>query len=287
MLIIPAIDLKKSKVVRLHKGKFEHVTSYGVNPEDVIKDFIINGAKRIHIVSLLGAKDGKILKEDIEVVKNLIKIRNLNPVERCTLQLGGGIRRNSEIKQLFDLGIDFLIIGTAIVIPQILETNFTISDIAKAYSLADKKFQVEIEMPEPDLADKLKTEIKNRIIVSIDVSRDSIALSGWQVTLPVEPSWIIKKLVDKNFSRFMITDTTNDGTLSGIDIKVFSHIITSVKKYTDKHLEFIIGGGIASDKDIELIVNSGLPIAGIVIGKALYEQKIHLSSVIRKYQICN
>ncbi len=116
MLIIPAIDLKKSKIVRLHKGRFDRVTSYGLNPEETIRDFITKGAKRIHIVSLLGARDGKILQEDCDVIRNLIKVRNLVAIEKVVLQLGGGIRKHHEIRQFFELGIDYLIIGTAIVL---------------------------------------------------------------------------------------------------------------------------------------------------------------------------
>lgn len=284
MLIIPAIDLKKSKVVRLLKGRFDKVTLYELNPEETIKDFITKGAKRIHIISLLGARDGKIVEEDCEVIRNLIKVRNIVVVKKCELQLGGGIRRHQEIKQFIELGIDYLIVGTAIVLIQILEVNFTISDVSRAYALANKKFTVEKEIPEPDLLDKLKPEIKERIIVSIDVSRNSVALSGWLVTMPVEPAWIITKLIEKGFSRFMITDTTRDGTLSGIDIEVFSRIIKAVKNSQNREIEFIIGGGISSEKDIETIFNSGLPISGIVTGKALYEQKINLHKLIKKYQ---
>ncbi|MCM8764548.1 MAG: HisA/HisF-related TIM barrel protein, partial [Candidatus Omnitrophica bacterium] len=131
MLIIPAIDLKKSKVVRLHKGNFEHVTSYGLKPENLIRDFIIKGAKRIHIVSLLGAKEGKTLEEDLAVIKKMVKVRNLIDAEKCALQVGGGIRKQVEIKQFVETGIDFIIVGTAIIISQLLEANFTIRKIAE------------------------------------------------------------------------------------------------------------------------------------------------------------
>ncbi|MGB9641870.1 MAG: HisA/HisF-related TIM barrel protein [Candidatus Ratteibacteria bacterium] len=284
MTIIPAIDLKKSKVVRLYKGKFEKVTSYGLNPEEIVKDFILKGARRIHIVSLLGAKEGKILDQDILVIENMVKMRNLMTSGKCAIQIGGGIRRMKEIKQMFSIGIDYVIIGTAIVLPQIMEANFTISDISKAYALANRKFFVNKEIPEPELIDKINDEIKKRIIVSIDVSRTSVALSGWQVVIPIEPSWVISKLAEKNFSSFMITDTGRDGTLYGIDINVFATIIQKVRKLTTKNLEFIVGGGISSEQDIETILQSNLPITGIVIGKALYEQKINLYAVIKKYQ---
>ena len=284
MIIIPAIDLKKSKVVRLHKGRFENVTSYGLNPEDIVRNFILKGAKRIHIVSLLGAKDGKILEEDTSTIKSMVKIRDIMAFGKCEIQVGGGLRKIEQIKTFLGMGIDYLIVGTAIVLPQLLELNFSLSDIAKVYNLADKKFDVEKEIPEPDIIDKMDSNIKKKIIVSVDISRDSVALSGWLVTVPVEPSYVIKKLVEKGFFRFMITDTTRDGTLDGINIKVFSQIINKSKELTEKDLEFIIGGGVASEKDIEDIVESKLPVSGVVIGKALYEQKVQLHTLIKRFQ---
>jgi len=284
MIIIPAIDLKKSKVVRLHKGRFENVTSYGLNPEDIVRNFILKGAKRIHIVSLLGAKDGKILEEDTSTIKSMVKIRDIMAFEKCEIQVGGGLRKIEQIKIFLGMGIDYLIVGTAIVLPQLLELNFSLSDIAKVYNLADKKFDIEKEMPEPNIIDKMDLNMKKKIIVSIDISRDSVALSGWLVTIPVEPSYVIKKLVEKGFFRFMITDTTRDGTMDGINIEAFSQIINKSNELTEQDLEFIIGGGVASEKDIEDIVESGLPVSGIVIGKALYEQKVQLHTLIKRFQ---
>lgn len=284
MIIIPAIDLKKSKVVRLYKGKFEHVTSYGINPEDLIKDFILKGAVRIHIVSLLGARNGKILDQDTTAIERMVKIRDIMTFEKCEIQLGGGLRRIEELKKFFDIGIDYLIVGTAIVLPQLLELNFSLSDISKAYNLADKHFSADKEIPEPDIIDKIPPEMKKKIIVSIDVSRSSIALSGWVVTIPVESSYVIKKLVEKGFSRFMITDTARDGTLYGINIETFSQVIDRSMELTGKNMEFIIGGGIGSQQDIEIIVESNIPIFGVVIGKALYEQKVQLHSLIKRFQ---
>jgi len=83
MIIIPAIDLKKSKVVRLYKGKFEQATSYGLDPVDLVKDYILKGARRIHIVSLLGAKEGKILEHDYNVIREMLKMKNLVAGENC------------------------------------------------------------------------------------------------------------------------------------------------------------------------------------------------------------
>ncbi|HPP66785.1 MAG TPA: HisA/HisF-related TIM barrel protein [bacterium] len=286
MIIIPAIDLKKSKVVRLHKGRFEYITSYQVDPEEILKDFILKGTRRIHIVSLLGAKDGEIPQEDLKTIEDMVKIKNIIAPDKCKIQIGGGLRKIQAINRLFDIGVDYVIIGTAIILSQLLELNFSLGDIAKAYNFADKKFSAEKEIPEPDLIDRINAEIKKRIIISIDVSRTSIALSGWFVTIPVEPAYVIKKLVEKGFSRFIITDTAKDGTLSGINIELFSQIINKTIELIGKKddIEFIIGGGITTYKDMEEIAESKMPIFGVVIGKALYEQKLQLHTLIKNFQ---
>ncbi len=284
MIIIPAIDLKKSKVVRLHKGKFEHTTSYGIEPEDIVKDFVFKGARRIHIVSLLGAKSGKILEEDTHTIEKMVRIRDIAAFGKCEIQLGGGLRRIQEITKFFNMGIDYLIMGTAIILPQLLELNFSLSDIARAYNLADIRFDADKEIPEPDIMDRMTPEMKKKIIISIDVSRSSVALSGWLVTIPLEPSYVIKKLVEKGFSKFMITDTTRDGTLNGINIETFSHLINKSMELAGENIEFIIGGGVGSQQDIETIVESKIPVFGVVIGKALYEQKVQLHTLIKKFQ---
>lgn len=133
----------------MHKGRFENVTSYGLNPEDIVRNFILKGAKRIHIVSLLGAKDGKILEEDTSTIKSMVKIRDIMAFEKCEIQVGGGLRKIEQIKTFLGMGIDYLIVGTAIVLPQLLELNFSLSDIAKVYNLADKKFDIEKKCQNP------------------------------------------------------------------------------------------------------------------------------------------
>jgi len=102
----------------------------------------------------------------------------------------------------------------------------------------------------------------------------------------VEPAYVIKKLVEKGFSRFIITDTAKDGTLSGINIELFSQIINKTIELIGKKddIEFIIGGGITTYKDMEEIAESKMPIFGVVIGKALYEQKLQLHTLIKNFQ---
>jgi len=283
MIIIPAIDLKKSKVVRLYKGKFEETTSYEGKPEVIVRDFIARGARRIHIVSLLGARDGRILDEDMNVIESLVRMRSIFGTGKCLLQLGGGIRRMDEINRFFEIGIDLLIVSTSLVLPLVMECGYSMSDIKAFYRRSNREFNLEETLPEIDLMNRMNARIKERIIVGVDVAGAETALSGWMVTVPLQPSYVIGKMAENGFRRFMLTDVSRDGTLTGIDVERFNDILAQVGKPV-KSLEIIIAGGIGGAQDLERIRESGIPVTGVVIGKALYERKMELSELIKEFQ---
>ena len=104
MIILPAIDIKDGKCVRLIKGDFNQMTSYEKSPFDQAKIYFQNGFKNIHIVDLDGALKGK--SSNSNIVKEIIKNFKLK------IQIGGGIRSENIAKSYFELGADFLIIGS-------------------------------------------------------------------------------------------------------------------------------------------------------------------------------
>jgi len=283
MIIIPAIDLKKSQVVRLTKGRFEETTSYGEKPEFLVREFIARGVIRIHVVVLLGARDGKILEEDATAIGRIIQMRDILKKGSCILQMGGGIRRMTEIRSYLDAGIDLLVISTALMLPLVMECGFSMSDIRRFYRSGNRQFNLAEDLPEVDLIDQLDGPTKDKIIVGVDIAGSETALSGWMVTVPLRPSYVINRMAEKGFSRFMLTDVSRDGTLEGVNLERFSEIFDGVSKNV-AGLEFIIAGGISGDQDIARIKDSGLPITGVVIGKALYEKKVELHQLLRKYQ---
>ena len=105
MRILPAIDIKDGKCIRLAKGDYSKVTHYADNPLDVAQAWLSQGATSIHIVDLDGAKDGE--TTNFEIIK---RIRAKYP--EIYIQVGGGIRSNATIKKYFEIGINKLIIGT-------------------------------------------------------------------------------------------------------------------------------------------------------------------------------
>jgi len=283
MLIIPAIDIKKDKIVRLYKGNFEKVSFYQENIEDLVTEYIVKGVERIHVVILLGAKYGRILKKENQKIEKIIKVRDYFGKEKCKIQLGGGIRTYSQIKYFIEKGIDYLILSTALLIPLCLEEGFSINNIKELYQKVGKTFNLEKEVPELELIDILTRGIKEKIIVAIDCKKEEIGLSGWEVTFPLLPEYVIKKFWEKGFKNFLITDIEQDGTLGGIRkdflFKILEKIYTSQIKP-----EIFISGGISSEEDIDLLTKSIYPIKGVIIGKALFQKKLDLKNLIKKFQ---
>ncbi|MCM8832921.1 MAG: HisA/HisF-related TIM barrel protein [Candidatus Omnitrophica bacterium] len=284
MLIIPAIDLKKGEIVRLYKGRFDKISYYDYEIENLVKSYLKYGVKRIHIVFLYGAKTGELEKEEINKIENIIKIKKISNRDDCEIQVGGGIRRKHQIEKFLNLGINYVIIGTAFLIPLALSEGYTLQDIKFFYQKSGKNLDMEKEFPEPELIDWIEPEIKEKIIISVDYFRDEIALSGWEVSLPLKPSYVIKKFIEKGFKRFLITSIESDGTLEGIDFKNIYRIMKEIYQYKNDIKEIIIAGGISSENDINLLSSLQYKPTGIIIGKALYHKKIDLKNVIEKYQ---
>ena len=283
MIIIPAIDLKKREVVRLYKGRFDKISYYDLEVEKLVRDYLKANVKRIHIVFLFGAKTGKIEKEEEEQIKKIIEIKKINERDDCEIQLGGGIRTEEQINKFLSIGVNYVIIGTAFLIPFALNEGYSIQDIRFFYQRSGKQFIVEKEIPDFELIDRLPQEIKNRIIISIDYMNDEIALSGWEVTLPLKPSYTIKKFLQMGFKRFIITSIESDGTLEGVDIKNIEKILNEVCKLRDIK-EIIVAGGISKEEDLILLNSLQFPPTGVIIGKAIYQKKLDLKNVIEKYQ---
>lgn len=284
MLIIPAIDLKKGEVVRLYKGRFDKISYYDVEVEKIFREYLKSGVKRIHIVLLYGAKTGEIGKEEEEKIRKILEIKEVNDRKDCEIQLGGGIRSRRQIDKFLEMGIDYVIIGTAFLIPFALSEGFSIHDIKFFYQRSGKKFEIEKEVPEFELMDWLSDDIKERIIISVDYINNEIALSGWEVTLPIKPSYAIKKFTERGFKRFIITSIESDGTLGGVDIKNIDNILKEIARIRGSIKEIIVSGGISKEDDLILLDSLQNKPTGVIIGKALYQKKLDLKNVIEKFQ---
>ena len=180
MIILPAIDIKDGKCVRLIKGDFNQMTSYEKSPFDQAKIYFQNGFKNIHIVDLDGALQG--LSANANIVKEILKNFKLK------IQIGGGIRTIDDVDNWVKSGVDKVIIGTAAV-------------------------------ENKDLLKTACEKFKNKIAISLDVKDGFIFLSGWKKKTNILAVDFLKEIKNFGVSRIIYTDINKDGTKKGPNIK--------------------------------------------------------------------
>jgi len=189
MLIIPAIDIKEGRCVRLTEGKFEDVEIFSVDPVAVAVKWADKGAKMLHVVDLDGAKYGKLT--NISLLEQIVKKVNI-PV-----QAGGGIRSYKEAERLIGLGVSRVILGT-------------------------------ILWKDKTLAKKLFEDFSEKIIAGIDARDGYVAIEGWQNVLSVDALDFAKEMERLGARRIIYTDIKRDGTLIGPNIDSIEKMVKNV-----------------------------------------------------------
>ena len=234
MIIIPAIDLYQDSVVRLTKGDFDNVTYYKNTPLEQAKIFESLGFTRIHLVDLLGSKTGKFASvESLKLIKAQTKL---------IVQFGGGIRDSKSVSELFSLGINEVVIG----------------------SLAVKN-KDEFELI-------LKNNPPERIIAAADILDEKVKVSGWTEGTSVTVYEHIEYCRSLGISKFLCTDISRDGMLTGTNIDLYKLLL---KRYPS--IKLIISGGIKDIADVKKAAELN-PYA-VIVGKAIYEDKIDLKEL--------
>jgi phosphoribosylformimino-5-aminoimidazole carboxamide ribotide isomerase len=180
MLIIPAIDLKEGKCVRLEQGLMDKATVYSDDPATTAKHWESQGAELLHVVDLNGAFAG--------VPKNLDAIKAIRAAIKIPIEVGGGIRDTETIKTLVSLGIDRIILGTTAI-----ENPAFVQEACNAF-------------PE-------------KIIVGIDAKDGMVAIKGWAEVTNVKATNLAKKMQDHGVIAIIYTDIKRDGMLSGPNIE--------------------------------------------------------------------
>ena len=185
MLIIPAIDLKGGRCVRLWQGKEDKETIYSEDPLAVAKMWVEKGAQRLHIVDLDGAFMGKSVH--LEIVEKIAREVDV-PIE-----FGGGIREKAILDDVFIRGVDYAILGT------------------RALSF--------------DFVRDACLKFEDKIIVSIDMRQDKILAEGWAKESSLKVEELVKGLVGLGVKTIIFTDITRDGTLRGVNTKLIQEFL--------------------------------------------------------------
>lgn len=189
MLIIPAIDIKEGRCVRLTEGQFEDVEIFSDDPVMMAVKWADKGAKMLHVVDLDGAQYGKLA--NISLVEQIIKKVNI-PV-----QVGGGIRSYKEVERLINLGASRIILGT-------------------------------ILWKDKVLAKRLFDEFSEKIIAGIDARDGHVAVEGWQNITSIDALDFAGEMERLGFRRIIYTDIKRDGTLIGPNIENIEEMLKNV-----------------------------------------------------------
>ncbi len=186
MEIIPAIDIRGGRCVRLYQGDYDQETVFDEDPVTAALNWCSQGARRLHIVDLDGAIAGE--PQNIEVVGAIIKQTGL------LIELGGGIRQEKVAESLLSQGVSRLILGTAAI-------------------------------ENRGLVNKLCQRFGEAIAVSLDARDGKIATRGWQKNTPVEVLQLSGEMAEAGVRRFIYTDIKRDGTLTGPNFDMIKRLI--------------------------------------------------------------
>ena len=180
MLVIPAVDIKGGKCVRLRQGRAEEETVFGEDPVEMARHWESEGAEYLHVVDLDGAFEG--------VPKNRALVKDIIGALKIKVDVGGGIRTEETVGDLLDCGADRVVLGTRAV-----ESVEWVAELTGKYP--------------------------KRIAVGIDAREGMVATHGWVRTTGVTPIELVKLLADAPVAAYIYTDILRDGTGSGPNIR--------------------------------------------------------------------
>ncbi len=189
MHIIPAIDLRNGKAVRLVQGDYNRETVFDNDPADVARNWEAQGANRIHLVDLDGAREGRTAQAQLAAA--------IAAAVRIPVQLGGGVRSIDDVAALIDANIDRVILGTAAV-----EDPTLVREAAERYG--------------------------ERIAVGIDARDGRVAVRGWTETSDIETVALAQRLVQAGVWRFIHTDIARDGAMQGVNVDAMQTLAEAV-----------------------------------------------------------
>lgn len=251
MRIIPAIDIIDGKCVRLSKGDYNTKKVYNEHPVEVAKEFEAHGIQYLHLVDLDGARSKHIVNHKVlEVIASQTSLK---------IDFGGGLKTDEDLKVAFESGANQVTGGSIAVKDRETFTNW------------------------------LTTYGADKIILGADALDEKVAVSGWQEESGEDLLPFIKSYLKEGIKYVICTDISKDGMLQGPSFKLYQKIIqqtqisrtiigiSGVEDVKEPGVQLIASGGISSFEELPQLRQIGCN--GVIIGKAIYENKITLSEL--------
>ena len=242
MLLIPAIDLKNGQCVRLKQGRMSDATVYSDDPAAMAGHWVDLGGRRLHLVDLDGAFAGR--PKNLEAIEAILEELADDEVP---VQLGGGIRDLDTIERYLDMGVDYVIIGTAAV-------------------------------KNPGLVQDACVAFPGHILVGLDAKAGKVATDGWSKVTGHDVVDLARKFEDYGVEAIVYTDIGRDGMLTGVNVDATIRLAQALEKTW-----IIASGGVASLADVEaLCAVADEGILGAITGRAIYEGTLDFAAAQKR-----
>jgi phosphoribosylformimino-5-aminoimidazole carboxamide ribotide isomerase len=190
MILLPAVDILAGKAVRLARGEFDQSTVYDADPVDAARRWVDEGARRLHVVDLDGARSGAPV--------NLEHVRRIAGAVDVPIQVGGGMRTIESVRRVVDAGATRVVIGTA------------------AYT-------------DIDFLDEVVAELGDRVVVSIDARSGKLAGAGWTEQTDIPINAVVEQLGARGVQRYVFSNIDRDGMLAGPDLDGARRVAEAVR----------------------------------------------------------
>ena len=190
MILLPAIDIRDGRAVRLERGDFDRETVYADDPLEAARSFVEAGAKTLHVVDLDGARTGEPV--------NLEHLRRIATELRVPVQYGGGLRTLVAVREALAAGAERVVLGTA------------------AYS-------------DVEFLDSVIETWGVRIVVAVDVREGHVSVAGWTKATQMLPEDVIERMQRRGVKQFVYTNVDRDGMLDGPDLEEVRRVSDAIR----------------------------------------------------------
>jgi phosphoribosylformimino-5-aminoimidazole carboxamide ribotide isomerase len=238
--IWPAIDIRGGKCVRLQQGDYRRETVFANDPVEMARHWVDQGAKFLHLVDLDGAREGRAV--NLPVVKAI--------VEACDVpcELGGGIRSDYAIQEVFKTGIIRVVVGT-------------------------------LALKEPAWFQRMCQKFPGQLVLGIDARDGLVAAEGWLETSQTSAVELAQQFANEPIAAVVYTDIAADGMLAGPNVEAMAAMQRAVR------WPVIASGGVTTKDDVARL--AAVPMAGCIIGRTLYEGTLTLPDALAAAESAN
>ena len=245
MVVVPAIDIRGGKCVRLFQGDYARETVFGDNPADMARRWIEEGADALHLVDLDGARSGRSenLAAVTAVMAEAMKLR-AEMGRSIVVDLGGGIRDEAAIASWLDIGIDRVILGTAAI-------------------------------ENPALVATSAARFSGSVWVGIDARDGKVAVDGWTRTTARDAVDVARDAEQRGAAGIVYTDIARDGTGGGVNADATAALADRVS------IPVYASGGVRSVDDVARLKRvESRGVTGVIVGRALYDGTVTLGALL-------